>query len=687
MDEIKERYGLASDRIREIAGESGNRFIDAFRNIAEHYVKIFKLADLLAKPEKIFKTDEKKIRALYDDLYRNIMPENYDTAYENPSYAVKKLGQKTGKLIGLLATDAYSATGYAAVSDYERMTLQMELFIEIYCIYAEKLSEIKDEKLAEDTAFRISKAEIKAYMQDNTCYMTKKRFENYLPVDGILGRVIDADHKDLRYLYLYGEYITENEIKTATYMNSMKEAEVKKMADTLTDGYIRGFKTMNSILKEDGTVLIAYPIGFERMIRFVVKRLEKMGMKVTTRISPLRSRTGRSLGVMPLNLNSQFIYDHRNDYAFYFDKKSVALDKEATTAFCEEHKELLRKFNGPMLVESFGEPDFNPVNKKEVLKLTKAQKTAELVMHRDMGMIMNKYMPDEESSFAIIAYPVPSIGKDFEKIFAETVKINTLDNDEYTCIQQLIIDELDKGYACRVKGCNGNKTDIKVMLWKLKDPKKETIFENCTADVNIPVGEVFTSPVLKGTNGTLHVTSVFLNGLEYKDLKLEFKDGCIAGYTCGNFKTEAENKEFLKERLLHEHEFLPLGEFAIGTNTIAYVMGRKYGIQGKLPILIAEKTGPHFAVGDTCYSYSEDKKVYNPDGKEIVARENEYSALRDSKPEKAYFNCHTDITIPYNELGEITSLRSDGTEFTIMKNGKFVVPGTEKLNEALKGLE
>ncbi len=302
-------------------------------------------------------------------------------------------------------------------------------------------------------------------------------------------------------------------------------------------------------------------------------------------------------------------------------------------------------------------------------------------------MIMNKYMPDEESSFAIIAYPVPSIGKDFEKIFAETVKINTLDNDEYTCIQQLIIDELDKGYACRVKGCNGNKTDIKVMLWKLKDPKKETIFENCTADVNIPVGEVFTSPVLKGTNGTLHVTSVFLNGLEYKDLKLEFKDGCIAGYTCGNFKTEAENKEFLKERLLHEHEFLPLGEFAIGTNTIAYVMGRKYGIQGKLPILIAEKTGPHFAVGDTCYSYSEDKKVYNPDGKEIVARENEYSALRDSKPEKAYFNCHTDITIPYNELGEITSLRSDGTEFTIMKNGKFVVPGTEKLNEALKGLE
>lgn len=42
-----------------------------------------------------------------------------------------------------------------------------------------------------------------------------------------------------------------------------------------------------------------------------------------------------------------------------------------------------------------------------------------------------------------------------------------------------------------------------------------------------------------------------------------------------------------------------------------------------MPILIAEKMGPHFAVGDTCYSHAEDVKVYNPDGKEIVARENE----------------------------------------------------------------
>ena len=38
----------------------------------------------------------------------------------------------------------------------------------------------------------------------------------------------------------------------------------------------------------------------------------------------------------------------------------------------------------------------------------------------------------------------------------------------------------------------------------------------------------------------------------------------------------------------------------------------------------------------------------------IIARENEISARRDEEGFQAYFNCHTDITIPYDELGAIT---------------------------------
>ena len=126
-----------------------------------------------------------------------------------------------------------------------------------------------------------------------------------------------------------------------------------------------------------------------------------------------------------------------------------------------------------------------------------------------------------------------------------------------------------------------------------------------------------------------------------------------------------------------------MGEFAIGTNTRAYVCGKKYGIENLLPILIAEKTGPHFAVGDTCYSFDEDNPVYNPDGKEIIARDNSVSLLRKTDPAQAYFGCHTDITIPYEELGSITVLSRDGENVTLIENGRFVLPGTEKLNEPL----
>ncbi len=125
-----------------------------------------------------------------------------------------------------------------------------------------------------------------------------------------------------------------------------------------------------------------------------------------------------------------------------------------------------------------------------------------------------------------------------------------------------------------------------------------------------------------------------------------------------------------------------MGEAAIGTNTTAYVMGRRYGIEGLLPILIAEKTGPHFAVGDTCYSHAEDIRVFNPDGKEIVAKDNEVSALRNTQPDKAYYGCHTDVTIPYDELGLLEGVRADGSSIEIIVNGRFVLPGTEELNKA-----
>ncbi len=118
---------------------------------------------------------------------------------------------------------------------------------------------------------------------------------------------------------------------------------------------------------------------------------------------------------------------------------------------------------------------------------------------------------------------------------------------------------------------------------------------------------------------------MYLNELQYRDLEITFSNGMVSEYNCANFDRDLENKAYIHDNVLYKHPTLPLGEFAIGTNTTAYITARKYGIEDKMPILIAEKMGPHFAVGDTCYSWCEDIKVYNPNGKEIIARDNSVS--------------------------------------------------------------
>ena len=76
--------------------------------------------------------------------------------------------------------------------------------------------------------------------------------------------------------------------------------------------------------------------------------------------------------------------------------------------------------------------------------------------------------------------------------------------------------------------------------------------------------------------------------------------------------------------------------------------------------------------------------TYNPDGKAIIARENEVSALRKTNKEKAYFSCHTDITIPYDELGELAAVDKEGKKETIIKEGRFVLEGCGELNRPFK---
>ena len=681
-----ERYLLALERIREIPEESIlTDNLQTYFNRMASFVLSVEEAWKTVESGRLLRMELEELQALNRQLYEDITPEHYQNSYADPDYAVERLGESTGQMLSFLYAELRGMIPAAFEQNRFAMVIRMELLLEVYqaCVCAAQ----EDRGIHEDRDGAALRQILYWYVSDYFEPETLEKVAGLVcPERDFACRILmESDLSDLRYLYYYGEYVTENELRTARHLNRMPQEKIALMADTYTEGYRIGFAAGNKDISIKKTVNLRYCLGFERVIRQAVLNFERMGLRPTIYRSGSNIFQGRSVnknGYFGANPNKQFDYDHREDMALVLDKLLVERRLECMRSAFEQYRAEVAVHGGPAVMEIFGEKPFAPLSKETACRLSPKQQKLSVEYASKAGALQNKYIPGEERSFTIIAFPVPEIGAQYEEIFDDIVRINTLDYKLYQGIQQKIIDVLDQGVTVRVKGCGANRTDLTVRLHELQDPEKETNFENCVADVNIPVGEVFTSPVLSGTNGILHVTRVFLNELEYKEIWLKFEDGMVVDYGCSNFASEEENRKYIKDNVLFHHDTLPLGEFAIGTNTTAYVTARKYNIEDKMPILIAEKTGPHFAVGDTCYSHAENVRVYNQDGKEIIAKDNEVSALRDTDVSKAYFQCHTDITIPYEELGELAVQTGTGETILVIQNGRFVLAGCEELNRA-----
>ncbi len=611
----------------------------------------------------------KELETWNKKLYLCAEKDVYETSFLNPAYAVSVFGKAKGRVVAAVFADLIAKVPFLYRGVLRPFLYSAELVLEVYSL----LESGADANALKRALFyhRHDYCEERTIASAYERYCTDFRF--------FYDIAMQADLSDSAYLYRIGCPVSENMIRVSAYLATLSEKDIEAMAETYVNGYVEGFEVSGTDLSKKKYVQVVTEYGFERITRAAIKKFEALGKETTVHYyADVYGDTW--LG------NRQAEYDHRNDMLLTLNKRMVEVIVRATKKAFANVGDYMKLVAGPAVQESFGEPDFDPVNKPEVLSADAKSSKLMVDMNSRIFRLREQYIPGDERSFTIIDYPLPSIGPKFKDIFKATIRVNTLSSARYRKIQQNIIDVLDRAAYVTVKGCGANKTDIRVMLHELTDPAKQTNFENCAADVNIPVGEVFTSPVLKGTDGVLHVSKVYLEGRLFKDLCLTFKDGKITSASCGNFPTEKENTDYINENILFFHETLPIGEFAIGTNTTAYEMGIQYDIQRKLPILIAEKTGPHFAVGDTCYSHAEDKAVYNPDGKEIIARDNEVSILRKTDPGNAYMNCHTDITIPYDELGSITAHAADGSSYDIIRDGRFVVPGTEELNAPLERL-
>lgn len=689
MELIDLRYQLSMDRIREIPGENAVSavFVPFFENGAKWFMLLDKTRSALMDGQYENQSLDAMRKSNYA-LYEEILPANYKTSYANPDYASKQLGPKFGSLFAALRYEMRSAILFVFRLDTERVLIRAELFLEMYTAFAMAYRE-EGTVPSYAQAQSILRQYLMDYMEDElVCYLSDKLIRGSERICSLLTRPA----YDPRILFMTGEYISDSEESVAAYLAALPDDKIELIAHTITDGFHRGFINYGKNLASKKNVAVLFHAGFARIFRACAKNFAKLGLStvVPAEVPTLFHAFHQgAMGYSGADPNPQYYYDHREDLALFMDE-----------AFHEKHIESLRNaykqlhagtvlYAGPAVIEVFGASPFSPADSPCAPRLSAAQKKMRVDFEIKSESLYSEAVIAKDRSFTIIDFPLPAIAdsrEKYEEIFDAILAINTLDNALFEKIQGRMIDVLNTASYIEVRGGNGNRTALTVRVQEPANPDTETNFENCTADVNIPVGEVFTTPVLEGTNGVLHVTGVYLEGLYFKDLALTFQDGRVVDYHCGNFEDEAACRSYIEENILFHHQKLPMGECAIGTNTTAFAAAARFGIADRLPILIAEKTGPHFAVGDTCYSRDEELRVYNPDGKEIIAKDNSVSILRKTDPDKAYFGCHTDITIPYDELASYVAVRPSGERISIIENGRFVLEGTQILNVPLDEL-
>lgn len=261
-ESVAERYGLAMERIIT--------FLNGDTRMKEPYYDYFyKTADFLKMVDTLknhVDTEDMKgnsfeeMRKYNHTLYSDILNENgaYEKSYANPAYAVKKLGREYGQMLCFLYTKLRGGIIYAVEQRLLDMTIYTELFVEVLCLFEDGIPEIKELKA-------VLYYFVSDYADHTIDYRTREMLDPSL--DFAVSIIMNSDLTDLRYLFQYGEYITENEIRLADFLNHLPEEEIEAMAYTYTHGYEEGFRIAGIDLGKKRTVNIRYAIGQERIDR------------------------------------------------------------------------------------------------------------------------------------------------------------------------------------------------------------------------------------------------------------------------------------------------------------------------------------------------------------------------------------------------------------------------------------
>ena len=204
---LEERFELVKGRIREMQQEMDvpERFCGFFHEMTSYLNYVLTLHEKI-REGWLEHAALSELQKNNEELYGRILPGAYETSYANPAYAVRMLQEEYGRLLSFLAAEVRGIVVYAYEDRLFDMTVLMELYVQIYNLLEEPTVPAQEIR---DTLYW--------YVSDYSEEMVGRRIREAVDpsLDFAVRIVCDSDLTDSRYLYKYGEYVTENEIAMA----------------------------------------------------------------------------------------------------------------------------------------------------------------------------------------------------------------------------------------------------------------------------------------------------------------------------------------------------------------------------------------------------------------------------------------------------------------------------------------
>ena len=240
MDELlQERLSLAKERIAQIEEENiaDAAFAAFFKKEAKWLSRLF-IIEQKVTDGTLYEMNLADLQEQNKQLYSELQKANYETSYANPAYASGELSTEYGPLMAVVHAELRGCIVSVYEGRTEEFVAAAELFLEIANAFTCAWEEEKRLPACEDI-----RQIFYWYMSDYAELRSERQvYERVTPVMNAAKKtVMESDLTDLRYLYRYGEYVSDCEIRTGIFLYSLPVEKIATMADTFSVGYRLGF--------------------------------------------------------------------------------------------------------------------------------------------------------------------------------------------------------------------------------------------------------------------------------------------------------------------------------------------------------------------------------------------------------------------------------------------------------------